>query len=118
MTPISEPENKLDTMQKSGQVFPPSESFARDAVATEERYEKAAEDRLGYWADQARSVLSWDKDFTEVLDWSEAPVAKWFVGGEVNAAYNAVDRHVEAGNGSRVALHFEGEPGDSRSITY
>ncbi|GAA1150951.1 acetate--CoA ligase [Nesterenkonia lutea] len=118
MTPISEPENKLDTMQKSGQIFPPSEAFAKDAVATSERYEKAAEDRLGYWAEQARSVLSWDKDFTEVLDWSEAPVAKWFVGGEVNAAYNAVDRHVEAGNGGRVALHFEGEPGDSRSITY
>ncbi|WP_218221266.1 acetate--CoA ligase [Nesterenkonia sp. Act20] len=118
MTPQSEPENKLDTMQKSGQIFPPSEAFAKDAVATSERYDKAAEDRLGYWADQARSVLSWDKDFTEVLDWSEAPVAKWFVGGEVNAAYNAVDRHVEAGHGSRVALHFEGEPGDSRSITY
>ncbi|MBO0597003.1 acetate--CoA ligase [Nesterenkonia sp. E16_7] len=118
MTPNPQQENKLDSMQKSGQVFPPSETFAKNAVATQDRYDKAAEDRLGYWANQARSVLSWDKDFTEVLDWSEAPVAKWFVGGEVNAAYNAVDRHVEAGNGSRVALHFEGEPGDSRSITY
>ncbi|PRZ14046.1 acetate--CoA ligase [Nesterenkonia sandarakina] len=118
MTQNPQQENKLDSMQKSGQVFPPSETFAKNAVATQERYDKASEDRLGYWAEQARSVLSWDKDFTEVLDWSEAPVAKWFVGGEVNAAYNAVDRHVEAGNGSRVALHFEGEPGDSRSITY
>ncbi|OSM44117.1 acetate--CoA ligase [Nesterenkonia sp. PF2B19] len=105
-------------MLKETRAFPPSEEFAAHAVATADRYDKAAADRLGYWADQARSVLSWDTDFTETLDWSEAPFAKWFVGGEVNAAYNAVDRHVEAGRGDRVAIHFEGEPGDSRSITY
>ena len=63
--------------------------------------------------------MSWETPFTEVLDWSEAPFAKWFVGGKLNVAYNCVDRHVEAGNGDRVALHWEGEPvGDSRTLTY
>lgn len=118
MTPTPPADNQLDSMLKETRAFPPSEEFAAHAVATADRYDKAAADRLGYWADQARSVLSWDTDFTETLDWSEAPFAKWFVGGEVNAAYNAVDRHVEAGRGDRVAIHFEGEPGDSRSITY
>ncbi|WP_150461383.1 acetate--CoA ligase [Nesterenkonia ebinurensis] len=106
------------TPDESVQTFPPSADFAAGAVATAEKYDAAQADRLGYWADQARSTLSWDKDFGEVLDWSEAPFAKWFVGGELNAAYNCVDRHVEAGNGERVALHFEGEPGDARQITY
>jgi acetyl-CoA synthetase len=87
-------------------------------VATADRYEQASADRLGYWADQAREVLHWEQDFTEVLDWSEAPFAKWFVGGTTNAAYNALDRHVEAGHGDRVAIHFEGEPGDTRTWTY
>jgi acetyl-CoA synthetase len=72
----------------------------------------------GFWAEQARRYVTWYKDFTQTLDWSDAPFAKWFVGGELNAAYNCVDRHVEAGNGDRVAIHFEGEPGDTRTITY
>ena len=108
----------MESMQKETRTFPPSEAFAADAVATAEKYEKARADRLSYWADEARAALSWDRDFAEVLDWSEAPFAKWFVGGELNAAYNAADRHVEAGNGERTAIHFEGEPGDSRSFTY
>lgn len=103
---------------ESPQTFPPSKDFANNAVATAAKYEAASTDRLGYWADQARNTLSWDTDFGETLDWSEAPFAQWFVGGELNAAYNCVDRHVDAGNGERVALHFEGEPGDSRSLTY
>lgn len=103
---------------ESVQTFPPSQAFADDAVATAERYEAAKADRLGYWADQARATLSWDTDFGETLDWSDAPFAKWFVGGELNASYNCVDRHVEAGNGDRVAIYFEGEPGDTREITY
>ena len=118
MTPTPQADNQLDSMLKENRSFPPSDQFAEQAVATATRYEQAEADRLGYWAEQARSVLSWDTDFTETLDWSEAPFAKWFVGGKVNAAYNAVDRHVEAGHGDRVAIHFEGEPGDSRAITY
>ncbi|MGJ5609708.1 acetate--CoA ligase [Micrococcus luteus] len=98
--------------------FPPPAEFAAQAVAGADLYEEAAEDRLAYWARRAREVLHWEQDFTDVLDWSDAPFAKWFVGGTTNAAYNALDRHVEAGHGDRVAIHFEGEPGDTRTYTY
>jgi acetyl-CoA synthetase len=98
--------------------FPPSEDFAAKAVAQPSLYDEAHELGIEFWAKQARELLTWDQDFTETLDWSDAPVAKWFVGGTVNAAYNALDRHVEAGLGDRVAIHFEGEPGDTRTITY
>ncbi|GAB3469544.1 acetate--CoA ligase [Kineococcus endophyticus] len=97
---------------------PPSPEFAAQAVAQADLYERAAADRLGFWAEQARENVTWDTDFTDVLDWSGAPFAKWFVGGRLNVAVNCVDRHVEAGNGDRVALHFEGEPGDTRAVTY
>src|SRR5580693_6365056 len=98
--------------------YPPPAQFAEQANAREELYNEAEEDRLGFWAQQANR-LSWDTAFTEVLDWSGAPFAKWFVGGKLNVAYNCVDRHVEAGNGGRVAIYWEGEPaGDSRTITY
>jgi acetyl-CoA synthetase len=96
---------------------PPCE-FAAHANGTEDLYRQAEQDRLGFWAQQANR-LSWDTPFTEVLDWSRAPFAKWFVGGKLNVSYNCVDRHVEAGNGGRVAIYWEGEPaGDSRTITY
>jgi acetyl-CoA synthetase len=99
-------------------VYPPSEEFAAQANATEEMYREAEADRLAFWAKQAER-LSWDTPFTDVLDWSEAPFAKWFVGGKLNVAYNCVDRHVEAGNGDRVAIHWQGEPvDDTRDITY
>jgi acetyl-CoA synthetase len=98
--------------------FPPTEEFASTAIATADLYEAANADRLGFWADQARTLLDWSTDFTTTLDWDDAPFAKWFVGGTLNVAYNCADRHVEAGNGDRVAIHFEGEPGDTRTITY
>ncbi|QCU77342.1 acetyl-CoA synthetase [Citricoccus sp. SGAir0253] len=113
-----QPSDTMDHLLEERRTFPPSEDFAAAAVATAERYEQASADRLGYWADQARQVLHWEQDFSEVLDWSDAPFAKWFVGGTTNAAYNALDRHVEAGRGDRVALYFEGEPGDTRTWTY
>jgi acetyl-CoA synthetase len=98
--------------------YPPSEEFARQANATADLYQAGEADRLAFWARQANR-LTWQTPFTEVLDWSGAPVAKWFVGGRLNVAYNCVDRHVEAGQGERVAIHWEGEPvGDSRTITY
>src|SRR4029079_14360200 len=92
--------------------------FAAQAVAGAELYEQAAADSLGFWADQARRLLHWHKPFTRTLDWSNAPFAKWFDDGELNVAYNCLDRHVLAGNGDRVAIHWEGEPGDSRTFTY
>ncbi|MET0896989.1 MAG: acetate--CoA ligase [Mycobacterium sp.] len=98
--------------------YPPAAEFAEQANATEDMYRDAEADRLAFWATQANR-LSWAKPFTEVLDWTEAPFAKWFGDGKLNVAYNCVDRHVEAGNGDRVAIHWEGEPvGDSRSVTY
>ncbi len=105
-------------MSEETTVYPPSKEFAENAVAGAELYEEAKADRLAYWARRAREQLHWEKDFTEVLDFSEAPFAKWFADGTTNAAYNALDRHVEAGNGDRVAIHFEGEPGDTRDYTY
>jgi acetyl-CoA synthetase len=98
--------------------YPPPAQFVEQANAREELYREAEKDRLAFWAKQA-DRLSWATPFTEVLDWSDAPFAKWFVGGKLNVAYNCVDRHVEAGNGDRVAILWEGEPvGDSRSLTY
>ncbi|QKT09856.1 MULTISPECIES: acetate--CoA ligase [unclassified Rhodococcus (in: high G+C Gram-positive bacteria)] len=99
------------------EVYPPSAEFTAAANAGPELQAAADRDRLAFWDTQARR-LDWATPWTEVLDWSDAPVAKWFVGGELNVAYNCVDRHVLAGNGDRVAIHFEGEPGDSRDITY
>lgn len=98
--------------------YPPPAHFAEHANARAELYREAEEDRLAFWAKQANR-LSWTTPFTEVLDWSGAPFAKWFVGGELNVAYNCVDRHVEAGHGDRVAIQWEGEPvGDRRTLTY
>lgn len=97
--------------------FAPSAAFKAQANATESLYQLAETDRLQFWEKQA-DRLSWKTKWNQVLDWSDAPFAKWFVGGELNIAYNCVDRHVEAGNGNRVALYFEGEPGDTRTITY
>jgi acetyl-CoA synthetase len=97
--------------------FAPTAAFAANAVAKESLYAEAKADRLGFWAKQANQ-LSWHKPFTKTLDWSNAPFATWFDDGELNVSYNCLDRHVEAGNGDRVAIHFEGEPGDTKTYTY
>jgi acetyl-CoA synthetase len=108
----------IDSLLHEDRRFPPSPEFAAGAVAKPELYERAKADRLGFWADQARELLHWHTPFTQTLDWSDAPFAKWFADGALNVAYNCLDRHVEAGNGDRVAIHWEGEPGDTRTITY
>lgn len=97
--------------------FAPSSEFVANAIAKPELYEEAKTDRLQFWADKAND-LHWHKPFTQVLDWSNAPFAKWFHDGELNVSYNCLDRHVEAGWGKRVALFFEGEPGDQKVYTY
>ncbi|WP_390619481.1 acetate--CoA ligase [Cellulomonas timonensis] len=112
------PSTGLANLLTEDRRFPPDPEFAAQANAHPELYPWANADRLDFWRDQARELVSWSTPFEEVLDWSGAPVARWFADGRLNAAYNAVDRHVEAGNGGRVALHFEGEPGDTRTITY
>ncbi len=107
----------LENLSTEDRRFPPPEEFAAAAVATADLYEQAT-DREAFWANQARDLLSWESDFSQTLDWSDAPFARWFVGGTLNVAYNCVDRHVQNGLGERVAIHFEGEPGDTRTITY
>ncbi|GAA2098965.1 MULTISPECIES: acetate--CoA ligase [Brevibacterium] len=98
--------------------FPPPADFAAAANVQAEEYERAREDRLGFWAEKARTLLDWDTPFTQTLDWTNPPFARWFADGRLNVAHNCLDRHVAAGNGERVALHFEGEPGDTRTFTY
>ncbi|MDX8143811.1 acetate--CoA ligase [Lentzea sp. BCCO 10_0061] len=109
--------NALDNLLTESRTFPPSDEFAAQANAQPELYEEAKADREAFWAKQAER-LHWDTKWDQVLDWSDAPFAKWFVGGKLNVAYNCVDRHVESGHGDQVAIHWEGEPGDSRAITY
>ncbi|WP_406269230.1 acetate--CoA ligase [Nocardia sp. NBC_00881] len=97
--------------------YPPTAAFAAAANADATLYQRAQTDRDAFWAEQA-DRLQWHRPFDRVLDWSAAPVAKWFVGGTLNVAYNCVDRHVLDGHGDQIAIQWEGEPGDSRAITY
>ena len=116
-TPGTESDETLANLLHEQRRFPPEASFAAQSNATAKGYEEADGDRLAFWERQAER-LDWSTKWTEVLDWSKAPFAKWFVGGKLNAAYNCLDRHVAAGHGDRVAYYFEGEGGDTRTITY
>lgn len=112
------PSNSIDSLLHESRRFAPSEAFSAASEASADLYTSAKEDRVEFWADKAREYVHWHKPFTETLDWSTPPFAKWFADGELNVAYNCLDRHVLAGNGDRIAIHWEGEPGDSRSISY
>jgi len=107
----------LEILATETRLFPPSREFANQANAKNELYEQAQNNPLEFWDEQA-DRLQWDTRWQQTLDWSDAPVSKWFVGGKLNVAVNCVDRHVENGNGDRIAFYFEGEPGDSETITY
>ena len=108
--------SSLENLSYEERTFAPSAEFAAQANAKDSMYADAEKDRLGFWEKQA-GYLHWDNKWNTVLEWN-SPYAKWFVGGKLNAAYNALDRHVLEGRGNRVAFYFEGEPGDSRAITY
>jgi acetyl-CoA synthetase len=110
-------EHEIENLLHEERRFEPSKEFAANAIAQPGIYQRAKADRLEFWAEQARN-LHWHKPFTQTLDWSNAPFAKWFHDGELNVSYNCLDRHVEAGWGKRVALFFEGERGDSKVYTY
>jgi acetyl-CoA synthetase len=110
-------EDALDNLLHEDRRFPPPADLAAQANVTDETYAEAEADFEGFWAKQAKR-LSWETEPTQVLDWSNPPFAKWYADGTLNAAYNCLDRHVEAGNGDRVAYYFEGEPGDTQVITY
>ncbi len=116
-TPEDSGETLSNLMHEERRFEPPAELAAHANVTTAD-YQAAEDDRLGFWAKQAERI-TWAEPFDEVLDWSNPPFSKWFVGGKVNAAYNCVDRHVEAGKGDKVAFHWIGEPAvDTRDITY
>ncbi len=111
-------EQALSNLMHEQRHFEPPEELARNANVTAEVYEEADRDPVAFWGKQAER-LTWAEPFTDVLDWSNPPFAKWYVGGRLNAAYNCVDRHVENGLGDKVAYHWVGEPeGDTRDITY
>jgi acetyl-CoA synthetase len=111
-------EATLSNLSSEQRRFEPPAELAANANLTVEAYDRAAADRLGFWAEQAER-LDWGQRWDEVLDWSDPPFAKWFVGGTLNASVNCLDRHVSAGRGDRVAFHWVGEPeGDTRDITY
>ena len=107
----------LENLLHEDRAFPPSAEFAAQANATAALYDEAKADRLAFWDKQAHE-LSWDTPWTTTLDWSNAPFARWFDGGKINVSVNCVDRHVAAGHGEQIAYHFEGEPGDTQTITY
>ena len=115
-TPVDGSGDSIENLGNESRLFPPSAEFAAQANAKADIYAIADSDRLAFWESQARE-LTWDQQWSNVLDW-QSPYAKWFVGGKLNASVNALDRHVAAGRGNRVAFHFEGEPGDTRTITY
>jgi acetyl-CoA synthetase len=107
----------IEALYAEHRTFPPPDGFSAQAnVGDPEIYRRAAEDLEGFWSEQAAG-LDWFKPFDKVLTW-DPPFARWFEGGQLNVAYNCLDRHVLAGRGDRVAYYYEGEPGDARAITY
>jgi acetyl-CoA synthetase len=115
-TPKEPRMSDLEALSTENRRFDPPAVLAANANVTADAYDHASKDRLSFWEEQA-GRLQWDRGWDEVLDW-QPPFAKWFVGGTLNASVNCLDRHVEAGLGDRVAYHFVGEPGDTRTITY
>src|SRR3989442_8828948 len=113
----TKPGTALETFAREDRTFPPPKDFAAKANAKDRSiYDRADKDLEGFWAEQAKT-LQWRKPFTKVLEW-DVPYAKWFDGGEINISENCLDRHVNAGKGTKVAYYWEGEPGDTRAITY
>jgi acetyl-CoA synthetase len=108
----------IDALQWEKRKFPPSDAFKKNTlVAGTFLYDEANEDYEAFWARQASELVAWDTSWDTICEWN-LPYSKWFVGGKLNVSYNCLDRHVIAGKGDKVAFHFEGEPGDTRTITY
>ena len=111
-------QQSIEALSDEHRMFPPPDAFAAGAlVADRAMFDAAAADHEGFWAERASELVDWSRPWDTVLEW-ELPYAKWFVGGRLNVAENCLDRHVRSGNGDRVAIHWEGEPGDTRTITY
>src|SRR4051794_664315 len=111
-------EKQLESMLDIEQ-FPPPDDFRKQALVNDDSmYDEAGSDLEGFWQRQAEELLDWAEKPTQTLDESNAPFYRWFADGKLNASYNCLDRHVEAGNGDRVAFHWRGEEGEERDITY
>ena len=108
----------IDALQWEQRKFPPSEAFKKNTlVAGTHLYEEADRDYEAFWARQASELVEWSRPWDTICEWN-LPFSKWFLGGQTNVSYNCLDRHVLAGKGDKVAFHFEGEPGDTRTVTY
>ena len=115
---MSENENTIDALMAENRTFPPPDWFKDEALVVGTfLYDEAAQDDEGFWARQAADLVQWSEPWHTILDW-QLPFAKWFVGGKLNVSENCLDRHVAAGRAGKVAFHWEGEPGDTRTITY
>ena len=112
-----QPRVAIENLFTEDRVFPPDDDFAANANARPEIYDEAEKDWLGFWEHQARERVTWFKEPSVVLDDSDAPFFKWFSDGTLNLSYNCLDRHIES-QGDKVAYHWVGEPGDTRTITY
>ena len=111
-------QTNIDDLLLENRKFAPTAEFKANSLAVgTELYDQAAADDEGFWARQAADLIHWDTDWHTICEWN-VPYAKWFVGGQLNVSYNCLDRHVLAGKGDKVAIHWEGEPGDTRTITY
>ena len=114
----NENHDTIDALQWEKRKFPPSEAFKKNTLVVGTfLYDEANQDYEAFWARQASELVSWDTQWDTICEWN-LPYSKWFVGGKLNVSYNCLDRHVIAGKGDKVAFHFEGEPGDTRTITY
>ncbi|MEN9412672.1 MAG: hypothetical protein RIQ92_1109, partial [Actinomycetota bacterium] len=109
-------EETLDNLSSENRTFAPSPEFAAQANAQPSLYREAETGGVAFWEQQADQLV-WERKWDTALEWNP-PFAKWFVGGKINASVNALDRHVAEGHGGRIAFHFEGEPGDTRTISY
>ena len=114
----SDNHDTIDALQWEQRKFPPSDAFKKNTlVAGTHLYEEADRDYEAFWARQASELVEWSRPWDTICEWN-LPFSKWFVGGQTNVSYNCLDRHVLAGKGDKVAFHFEGEPGDTRTVTY
>jgi len=112
------PGSAIGAFSSENRRFPPSQSFAASAhVSDTSLHDEGRRDYQTYWARHARELLDWSTPWHTVCEWN-LPYAKWFIGGSLNVSYNCLDRHVLAGRGDKVAFHWEGEPGDTRTVTY
>ena len=119
----SDNSNSIESVLQEQRVFPPSEDFAsKSRISSFSKYlemsQMAKSDPNKFWGDAAREELNWFKSFDKVLDWSNPPFAKWFDGGKINISFNCLDRHLNTQAADKIALIWEGEPGDQKKYTY